>query len=264
MSSATDLNLLDLGLTEVPEDIAQRSGNVVTTLNMTENALRAPGNLGHFKRLHTLILDKNGLPGLAGLPRMDSVTTLWFNNNEVGDLVEFLDEVVATYPNVTYLSLMRNPASPPLVCLSEEDVQATQRYRLYVIFRLPRLQFLDSGPVLAEERKEAAARGQFLAVRKPKAKSQSTMGKPVTPSAVGGVFGAFAASAAASSGGSGAGATAGSGGGGQSTPGSDAGGGVDGAGSPSGRRPQAFLGLGSSSYDGRHSEGNRFIVDKHL
>ncbi len=40
MSSATDLNLLDLGLTEVPEDIAQRSGNVVTSLNMTENALR--------------------------------------------------------------------------------------------------------------------------------------------------------------------------------------------------------------------------------
>lgn len=155
---------------------------------------------------------------------MDSVTTLWFNNNDVsvrgvgrdprsrarqrtpslpsppppptssfqvGDLVEFLDEVVATFPNVTYLSLMRNPASPPLVCLSEEDVQATQRYRLYVIFRLPRLQFLDSGPVLAEERKEAAARGQFLAVRKPKAKSQSTMGKPVTPGAVGGVFGAL-------------------------------------------------------------------------
>jgi len=30
------------------------------------------------------------------------------------------------------------------------------------------------------------------------------------------------------------------------------------------RRPAAFLGLGTSHYDGRHSEGNRFISDDHL
>ncbi len=30
------------------------------------------------------------------------------------------------------------------------------------------------------------------------------------------------------------------------------------------RKPVAFLGLGAPAYDGRHSEGNRFIVDKHL
>lgn len=30
------------------------------------------------------------------------------------------------------------------------------------------------------------------------------------------------------------------------------------------RKPSAYLGLGTSHYDGRHSEGNRFIVDKHL
>ncbi len=40
MGSTTDLNLLDMGLAEVPEDIAMRCGPVVTTLNLTENALR--------------------------------------------------------------------------------------------------------------------------------------------------------------------------------------------------------------------------------
>jgi hypothetical protein len=59
-------------------------------------------------------------------------------------------------------------------------------------------------------------------------------------------------SAASSDASAGAGAGAGS-----KTPTADTG-----ADSP--RKPQAYLGLGSSTYDGRHSEGNRFIVDRDL
>ena len=33
---------------------------------------------------------------------------------------------------------------------------------------------------------------------------------------------------------------------------------------PGKRKPSAFLGLGSSRYDGSHSEGNRFIADNVL
>lgn len=51
--------------------------------------------------------------------------------------------------------------------------------RLYVVYRLPRLQYLDSTPVTGEERREAAARGQFLVVRKPKTKSSSLLKSPV-------------------------------------------------------------------------------------
>jgi hypothetical protein len=40
-------------------------------------------NLKYFKKLETLILDKNDLEGLRGFPPMSSVTTLWFNNNKV-------------------------------------------------------------------------------------------------------------------------------------------------------------------------------------
>ena len=82
-----------------------------------------------FTRVHTLILDKNELAGLEGFPRLPSVTTLWFNNNGVEDLVDFCDQVEATCPRVTYLALMRNPAAPPLVCVSEDDVQSATRYR---------------------------------------------------------------------------------------------------------------------------------------
>jgi hypothetical protein len=55
------------------------------------------------------------------------------------------------------LSLMVNPASPPLLSVSEEDHKAAQRYRLYIVYRLPGLQFLDSAPITAREREEAKA-----------------------------------------------------------------------------------------------------------
>ena len=38
------------------------------------------------------------------------------------------------------LSMMLNPAAPPLISVSEEDHRAAQRYRLYTIYRLPNLQ----------------------------------------------------------------------------------------------------------------------------
>jgi hypothetical protein len=185
------------------------------------------------------------------------------------DLVEFMDEVVASFPNVTYLSAMRNPASPPLVSVSEADVAAAARYRLYVIFRLPRLQFLDAAPVTAEERRDAAERGQFLAVRKPKSRS-ALGGKPALSPTAAGVFGALASSApAAGAGAASPGASVGAGGAGAAGAGGAAG---DSAASPTTtdgggdgkRKPQAYLGLGTSAYDGRHSEGNRFIVDRDL
>jgi hypothetical protein len=152
-----------------------RLRSVISTF---QDALRTevPGN-GTYNRLALagLVLDKNGLRGCAGFPTMPAVTTLWCNNNAVDDLVAFLDDVARAFPGVTYLSCMRNPCSPPLVCASEDDVQATRRHRLYVVFRLPRLQFLDSSPVTAAERKEAAEKGAYLAPRRPKAAPPITM-----------------------------------------------------------------------------------------
>jgi len=214
------------------------------TLNLSENRLASPAGLAAFSRVHTLVLDKNGLRGCAGFPPMPAVTTLWFNNNEVADVVSFLDEVARAFPGVTYLSCMRNPCSPPLVCASEDDVQATRRHRLYVAFRLPRLQFLDSSPVTAAERKEAAEKGAYLAPRRPKAVAPAAPGSPL-----GGAAASASAAAAAAAAGGGAGGAA-------AAPAAAA--------AAAAKKPASFLGVGASNYDGRNSEGNRFITDRSL
>lgn len=231
-ASAT-LNLVDLDLEEVPAAHLAAAA-ACTTLNLSENRLRAPGNLQPFSRVQTLVLDKNGLRGVGGFAPMPSVTALMVNNNEIPDIVAFLDDVARVFPALTFLACMRNPCSPPLACVSEDDVQAARRHRLYVAFRLPRLQFLDSSPVTAAERKEAAERGAYLAPRRPKA-------APVSSSSL-------AAAERGSPGGGGAGGGAA-------------------AASPEAaprKQPASFLGVGASSYDGRNSEGNRFITDKSL
>lgn len=177
-----------------------------------------------FSALDTLILDKNGLSSLEGAPKLPSVKTLSFNNNAVEDMTSFLDSALEAVPAVTFLSVMRNPASPPMIQLSEEDVAAATRHRLYVVYRVPSLTFLDAAPVTAAERAEAASKGKFLATRR----AAST-----APPA-----GAASPAAEASAEGE----------------------------SPKQARKgmTAFLDIGKSTYDGKHSEGNRFIVNDDL
>lgn len=79
----SELALVDQGLSEIPLHLAESRGPVTKALNLTENHFVPPGNLQHFRVVETLILDKNDLENLEGFPRMESVTTLWFNNNKV-------------------------------------------------------------------------------------------------------------------------------------------------------------------------------------
>jgi Leucine-rich repeat (LRR) protein len=102
-----DLALCDLSLKEIPLDTATLRGPYVHTLNLSGNALVAPGNLEHFTSVTTLILDHNDLESLDGFPRMPSVTTLWLNNNRISQLVELADSLVFSFPNLVYLAFMR-------------------------------------------------------------------------------------------------------------------------------------------------------------
>ena len=81
--SSSELVLADRNLREVPADVARARGGSCTTLNLSENAIRPPGNLAAFTALQTLILDKNGLESLDGFPRMPTLRTLWINHNLV-------------------------------------------------------------------------------------------------------------------------------------------------------------------------------------
>ena len=78
-----ELALVDRDLREVPADVARSRGSSCTTLNLSENAIRPPGNLAAFTALQTLILDKNGLESLEGFPRLPTLRTLWINHNLV-------------------------------------------------------------------------------------------------------------------------------------------------------------------------------------
>ena len=184
---------------------------------------------------------------------MPTLAQLWFNNNAAEDLAAFCDDVARLFPALTWLSFMRNPAAPPLVCQSEEDAAAAGRYRLYVVFRLPKLQFLDAQPVTPAERAEAAKRGQFLAARRPKAgdpgagppsRGNSSSGVGGGSGGGGGFLGMFSGGAAAAASGSGGGGAAGG----------------AGAAAPQPKKPTAYLAVGRQEYNGKHSEGNRFIT----
>lgn len=249
--TATSLVVADKGVKVLPDGALLGRGDSLRSLNLSENPMTSLEQLSAVPNLETLILDKTGLVEdvLATCPRLEKLKTLSCNNNSISDIVTFCDLAVERFPSLSFLSLMRNPASPNFVLLSEADIEASQRYRLYVSFRLPALAFLDSSPVSPAEREEAKEKGRYLAPRKPKKKSAALAAGADSPAGAG--------SPMAGDGGDGGGdddvSVAGQD--------DDAGGAVgDGSAGDSG----AFLGLGRSRYDGSHSEGNRFIVDEDL
>ncbi len=97
---------------------------------------------------------------------MPSLETLWMNNNKVDDLRAFLDSAVKCFPNLIYLSMMKNPVTPDMY-FNEAEAEAYQRFRYYVIYRMPKLQFLDASPIDDAERKEALRIGHLMLPARP-------------------------------------------------------------------------------------------------
>jgi Leucine-rich repeat (LRR) protein len=106
--------------------------------------------LNKFSCLETLILDKNDLSDIKSCPVIKTLHTLWCNNNQISDMEEFMNDVVARFHNLRYLSLMRNPCSPGLLDISQPDLEACRLYRSYVLYRLPSLRVLDCADVTKE------------------------------------------------------------------------------------------------------------------
>mmetsp|Transcript_23610 Transcript_23610/g.34333 ORF Transcript_23610/g.34333 Transcript_23610/m.34333 type:complete len:249 (-) Transcript_23610:99-845(-) len=223
-----ELSLSFRPIQEIPAVLASREGPHVKTLNLTECELSSFKNLHQFPMLETLILDKNGLEGLEGCPVMETVTTLWFNNNNVSDLPVFMDNLMQCFPRLAYLSMMRNPACPGLMDLITPDLEACRLYRLYVLYRAPQLRALDSTEVTQQELQEAKLRGQFAVKRRPASSVGRTASSTSTPSQMS-----------------------------YST--------LPGSTPPvPTRQSSSFLGYQQKRYDGKNSEGNRFISDRDL
>eukprot|EP01060_Flectonema_neradi_P037880 TRINITY_DN7777_c0_g1_i1.p1 TRINITY_DN7777_c0_g1~~TRINITY_DN7777_c0_g1_i1.p1 ORF type:complete len:242 (+),score=53.73 TRINITY_DN7777_c0_g1_i1:48-728(+) len=146
-------------LTEIPKQKEE-----ITNLDVSDNELKDLSGLENFPDLTTLILDNNEIAAFTGMPLIKKLETLWVNKNSINDLNGLLDILSVKAPVLQYLSLLGNSVCKnDLVGSSKEE---SQRYRLYVIHKIPSLRFLDSLPVTDEERQSAKQRGAFLKVEK--------------------------------------------------------------------------------------------------
>jgi hypothetical protein len=274
-----ELTLVDQELTSLPAEIIRARGATLRRIDLSMNKLSSLASLGWpyggqaWPALEELILDKNQLSTLTGLGPgpLPKLRTLWLNNNAIEDLDALLAAIEKVAPNLSYLSMLRNPVAPDSYFSDASAAAATAggvmgsgasggggdsgmesyaRFRLYVCYRLKQLAFLDATPVSPDERKEANLRGQYCRVAKPQA-----------PKAAKGAVSPTAAAGAA------AGAAAAGGEDGAVSPDSAAAARQSQVGVSKDAKPPkvaTFLAKGKPRYDGTNSEGNRFIMNDDL
>uniref|UniRef100_A0A7N4NXM1 Leucine-rich melanocyte differentiation-associated protein n=1 Tax=Sarcophilus harrisii TaxID=9305 RepID=A0A7N4NXM1_SARHA len=129
---------------------------------------RSLEGLSAFTGLEELILDNNLLGNDLALPGLPRLHTLTLNKNQITDLEGLLDHLAKATPALEYLSLLGNMACPNELVSLEKDEDDYQRYRCFVLHKLPNLKFLDAKKVTKWEREEALVRGKFMKVVKPK------------------------------------------------------------------------------------------------
>eukprot|EP00944_MAST-04C_sp_MAST-4C-sp1_P003210 g3210.t1 len=173
-----ELILEGRNLQEIPKETALDYGRTTKLLNLKENCIMNANNIDLFTNLTTLILDKNDLTSLAFFPVMPSVKTLWFNNNRCSNLNAICQDLSRCFPNLEYLSMLNNPCCPAFYDDTILGADKYRRYRLLVSFHLKKLRFLDATPISQKERSEANSKGQFLGkTAKPTKKSS----RPLSP-----------------------------------------------------------------------------------
>jgi len=219
------LSLFGMNIETIPESLGETYGDIVKHLDLSHNQLTKLDNLERFTHLTSLVADNNQLQSSQISIKNSSLQTLWVNNNNIDDLKTFLDCIEKAFPNLTYLSMLKNPACPNY--FTGGDADDYQRYRYYVLYRLRNLKFLDSTPVSAAERKEASRVGPYMITARPDSsqyhrndisediRSQDPL--PILPGNL----------------------------------------------QPEGKGPARF-GMTTYVYYGKHSEGNRFIMNDEL
>jgi hypothetical protein len=134
-------------------------------LDVSFNELESLEFVNGFGALESLVADSNAVGAQQRWSPKATLTTFSVNNNKIDDLEVFLGCVRDAFPNLTFLSLLKNPCCPNYFV--GKDQQDYSRYRLFVVSMLPQLGFLDSSRVTAEERSEARRVGHLMRVAKP-------------------------------------------------------------------------------------------------
>eukprot|EP00039_Didymoeca_costata_P015152 m.253687 g.253687 ORF g.253687 m.253687 type:complete len:935 (+) comp16162_c0_seq7:125-2929(+) len=145
------LSCIDMELEEIPQELATSYGAKVRRLDLSSNKICCLKRLAEFPRITELILDNNHLGDIVDFPSIPGLKTLSLNKNRISNLDRFLDTVEHKCPQLTFLSMMSNPACPNELVWGKDEDDYT-RYRCTVIQRLPLLRFLDSVPVSNKER----------------------------------------------------------------------------------------------------------------
>jgi len=158
------LAIVGQGMTSIP-NFPEKIYPQVISLDLSFNQISVINGLEKFAQLKNLVLDNNEVISEQNLPKLDSLDTLWVNGNNITDLKIWIDTIVACFPNLTYLSMMKNPACPNF--FNGRDQDDYQRYRYYVLSCLKKLRFLDSSPVTPAEQKEANRVGHLMLPARP-------------------------------------------------------------------------------------------------
>ncbi|KAL0481595.1 hypothetical protein AKO1_012513 [Acrasis kona] len=164
-NNGTHLSIIGRDLESIPTDLASQFGEGITELHLNHNNIKRVQHLERFSKLKSLVLDNNDVEDISDAPQLKELETFWINSNNVSDLDAFLNIIERRFPNLKWLSLLKNPACPSE--LTSHDTDDYQRHRLYVLYKLKnlkQLKYLDSKEVSAAERKEAETRGSFCKV----------------------------------------------------------------------------------------------------
>lgn len=151
----------------LPPRVVRQYAHVARRVDLSYNCLTTVDGIGEFKELKELILDNNRLRDGLKLPLLPKLDTLSMNKNMITDLESLLADILKNCPNITFLSLLGNICCPNELSCSDKDEEDYQRYRYFLIHKLPRLRFLDSKAVSAKERQEALRVGSFMRIVQP-------------------------------------------------------------------------------------------------
>ncbi|KAM9847562.1 leucine-rich melanocyte differentiation-associated protein [Aulostomus maculatus] len=171
--NGTHISYIGHDCKEVPDILGDTYGQFATRLDLSFNQLRSLAGLKMFTELEELIVDNNLLGNDLWLPRLPNLHTLTLNKNQLTDIEALLEHLADATPSLEYLSLLGNEACPNQLVSPDKDEDDYQRYRYFVLHKLPHLKFLDSRRVTRKEVMEAQARGAFMKVVKPKSETSS-------------------------------------------------------------------------------------------
>lgn len=152
---------------KIPLFLGDSFGPKARRLDLSCNSLQSLSGLDRFTTIEELILDNNELDDNVDFPCNLRLNTLSINKNKFQNLDKLVTKLSIAYPNLRYLSLLGNPACPDQLSNASDDENDYLRYKLFVLFKLPKLNFLDSSMLTKSEKRKASKIGPYMRIVRP-------------------------------------------------------------------------------------------------